>query len=190
MRQRQKILLSLTEKGLEMDLAAKIRSIPDFPKQGIVFKDITTLLQDGHALAAAILQMKALFDQEKVQVVVGIESRGFIFASILAYEWGIGFVPVRKPGKLPYKTMQESYSLEYGTDSLEMHIDAITPGQRALIVDDLLATGGTVAATERLVRRAGAEVVGACFVIELDFLNGRKKLGEYRIESLVHVLEE
>ena len=173
-----------------MDLADKIRSIPDFPKQGIIFKDITTLVQDGPALAEAIRQMKALFAQEMVQVVVGIESRGFIFASILAYEWGVGFVPVRKPGKLPYQTMRESYSLEYGEGSLEMHIDAIKPGQRVLIVDDLLATGGTVAATERLVCRAGAEVIGACFVIELDFLNGRKKLGDYRIESLVHVKEE
>jgi adenine phosphoribosyltransferase len=173
-----------------MNLAEKIRSVPDFPQKGIVFKDITTLLQDGQAFQEAIAQMKKRFDQEKIDVVVGIESRGFIFGSILAHDWGVGFVPVRKPGKLPFKTNRQSYALEYGSDILEMHIDALQPGQRVLIVDDLLATGGTVAATEKLINQSGAHVVGACFLIELDFLHGRAKLGEMRIESLVHVLEE
>jgi len=173
-----------------MNLADKIRSIPDFPKKGIIFKDITTLVQDGPALQETINRMKTLFQTEKIDIIVGIESRGFIFGGILAYEWKIGFVPVRKPGKLPFKTMCETYALEYGSDSLEMHLDAIKPGQRVLIVDDLLATGGTVSATERLIQRAGAVVVGACFLIELDFLHGREKLGDYRIESLVHVAEE
>jgi adenine phosphoribosyltransferase len=173
-----------------MNLADKIRSVPDFPKKGIIFKDITTLLNDGPALAEAIGQLKARFADVKADVVVGIESRGFIFGGILAYEWGIGFVPVRKPGKLPYKTMRESYALEYGTDSLEMHVDALKPGQKVLIIDDLLATGGTVSATARLIEAAGASVVGAGFLIELDFLHGRDKLAKYHIESLVHVLEE
>ncbi len=173
-----------------MNLSEKIRSVPDFPKKGIVFKDITTLLQDGQALQEAIAQMKRLFDNERLDVVVGIESRGFIFGSILAHSWGIGFVPVRKPGKLPYKTNRQTYELEYGTDVLEMHIDALQPGQKVLIADDLLATGGTVAATEKLIRQAGAVPIAACFLIELDFLHGRAKLGDLRVESLVHVLEE
>lgn len=173
-----------------MNLADKIRSVPDFPQKGIVFKDITTLLQDGPALRHAVQQMQTLFDHESIDVVVGIESRGFIFGAILAHSWGIGFVPVRKPGKLPAQTFRETYALEYGTDCLEMHVDALKPGQRVLIVDDLLATGGTVAATEKLIARAGANVCGACFLIELDFLYGRSKLGSYRIESLIHVSEE
>jgi adenine phosphoribosyltransferase len=173
-----------------MNLADKIRSVPDFPKEGIVFKDITTLLNDAPALAETIRQMKERFADVRADVIVGIESRGFIFGGILAYEWGIGFVPVRKPGKLPYKTIRESYALEYGTDSLEMHVDALKPGQKALIIDDLLATGGTVTATARLVEAAGATVIGAGFLIELDFLHGREKLARYRIESLIHVLEE
>ena len=175
---------------MNMNLADKIRSVVDFPKRGIIFKDITTLLQDGPALQYAIQRMKTLFDHESIDVVVGIESRGFIFGAILAHSWGVGFVPVRKPGKLPAQTLRETYALEYGSDCLEMHVDALKPGQRALIVDDLLATGGTVAATERLIARAGAKVCGACFLVELDFLNGRNKLGSYRIESLVHVSEE
>jgi adenine phosphoribosyltransferase len=173
-----------------MNLADTIRSIPDFPKKGIVFKDITTLLQNGSSLQESIAQMLKLFAGEAIDMVVGIESRGFIFGGILAYSWGVGFVPVRKPGKLPFKTLHESYALEYGTDSLEMHIDALKPGQKVLIVDDLLATGGTVAATERLILQSGAIVAGACFLIELDFLHGREKLGTYRIESLIHVSDE
>ncbi len=170
-----------------MDLSQKIRSIPDFPKKGVIFKDITTLLADGQALREAIAQMKARYEDVKIDAVVGIESRGFIFGGILAYEWGIGLIPVRKPGKLPYKTIRESYALEYGTDTLEMHADALKKGQKALIVDDLLATGGTAAATIRLAEKLGAQVVGCCFLIEIDFLNGRKKLDGYRVESLIHV---
>ncbi len=173
-----------------MNLAEKIRSIPDFPKKGIVFKDITTLLADGAALREAVRQMTQLFEQDSFDAVVGIESRGFIFAGIMAHHWGIGMVPVRKPGKLPYRTIRETYALEYGEDALEMHIDALHPGQRVLIVDDLLATGGTVEAAIRLAEGAGAEVVACCFLIELDFLNARNRLQNYRIESLVHVETE
>ncbi len=169
-----------------MDLAAKIRSIPDFPKPGIIFKDITTLLADGPALRESVQKMLELYKDQVIDVVVGIESRGFIFASILAYELGVGMAPVRKPGRLPYKKISESYELEYGSDSLEMHIDAVKEGQRVLIVDDLLATGGTVEATARLVERLGGKVAGCCFLIELDFLKARDKLKNYRVEALVH----
>ena len=173
-----------------MNLADKIRSIPDFPKKGIIFKDITTLVGDGAALREAVAQMQERFEGEKIDAVLGIESRGFIFAGILAHQLGIGMVPVRKPGKLPYKTISQSYDLEYGADSLEMHIDALQSGQRVLIVDDLLATGGTVSATIRLAEKLGAEVVGCCFLIELDFLHARSKLQSVRIESLIHVESE
>jgi len=173
-----------------LDLEKKIRNVPDFPKKGIGFKDITTLVGDGTALRETIKRMRELFAQDKIDAVIGIESRGFIFASILAYEWGVGFVPVRKPGKLPAETFSESYELEYGQDSLEIHTDALGQGQNVLIVDDLLATGGTIVATTRLVERLGANVVGCCFLVELDFLDARKKLTEYRIESLVHYSTE
>ncbi len=172
------------------ELKEKIRNVADFPKKGIGFKDITTLVGDGPSLREAIAQMDALFGEEKVDVVIGIESRGFIFAAILAHKWGVGMVPVRKPGKLPYKTIRESYDLEYGQDALEMHVDALKPEQNVLIVDDLLATGGTVQATARLVERQGAHVIGCCFLVELDFLCGRRKLEKYRVESLVHYAEE
>ncbi len=170
-----------------MDLSERIRSIPDFPKKGIVFKDITTLLADSEAFALSVDQMKALFDQYKPDVVIGIESRGFIFAGVLAHAWKVGMVPVRKPGKLPYKTVSETYSLEYGEDSLEIHIDALKAGQRVLIVDDLLATGGTARATANLVEKLNAEVIGFCFLIELEFLKGRELISDYRIESLIQV---
>jgi adenine phosphoribosyltransferase len=173
-----------------MDLKSRIRNVPDFPKKGIGFKDITTLIGDGPALRTTIAEMKNLFKDVKIDMVVGIESRGFVFASILAHELGIGIVPVRKPGKLPATAIQESYALEYGTDSLEMHKDALKKGQKVLIVDDLLATGGTALATARLVERLEAEIVGCCFVIELDFLSGREKLSKYRVESLVHYATE
>ena len=169
-----------------MLLAEKIRSVPDFPKPGIIFKDITTLLADGPSLRESVQLMLNIYKDEAIDLVIGIESRGFIFASLLAYELEIGMAPVRKPGKLPYKTISESYELEYGTDSLEIHIDAIKENQNVLIVDDLLATGGTVEATIKLVERLGGNVVGCCFLVELDALNGRKKLGNYRIESLIH----
>ncbi len=172
------------------DLKERIRNVPDFPKKGIGFKDITTLVGDGRSLREAIARMDLLFGNEKIDVVIGIESRGFIFASILAYKWGVGMVPVRKPGKLPYKTIRESYDLEYGQDSLEIHVDALKPNQTVLIVDDLLATGGTVQATAKLVERQGARVIGCCFLVELDFLCGRRKLEKYRVESLVHFSEE
>ncbi|MBN2356434.1 adenine phosphoribosyltransferase [candidate division KSB1 bacterium] len=170
-----------------MNLSEKIRSIPDFPKKGIIFKDITTLLGDGAALRQAVSEMKERFSDVEIDAVVGIESRGFIFAGILAHEWGVAMVPVRKSGKLPYQTIRETYALEYGTDSLEMHVDAVKKDQKALVVDDLLATGGTAAAVIRLVERLDARVVGCCFLIELDFLQGRKKIESYRVESLVHV---
>ncbi len=173
-----------------MKLEDKIRSIPDFPKKGIVFKDITTLLANGAALRESVAQMLSLFKDEKIDIAIGIESRGFIFASLLAYELNIGMVPVRKPGKLPAKKISESYELEYGTDSLEIHADAVQPGQNVLIIDDLLATGGTVEATVKLVERLGGNVVGCCFLIELDFLQARKRLQNYRIESLIHYDQE
>lgn len=168
-----------------MDFKEYIREVPDFPEPGIGFKDITTLLQDGPVFRAAI---KALLDQlpdKTIDVVVGPESRGFLVGAPLAYELGAGFVPVRKPGKLPYNTVKETYSLEYGHDALEIHADAILPGQRVLIADDLLATGGTTAATIALVKKLGGEVVGLAFLIELAFLNGREKLSEYPLVSLV-----
>ncbi len=169
-----------------MDLVKVIRNVPDFPKKGIGFKDITTLVGNGPALLESVRLLKEKFDREKIDVVIGIESRGFIFAAVLAFQWGVGMVPVRKPGKLPYKKISESYELEYGSDTLEMHEDALKPGQNVLIVDDLLATGGTAVATARLVERLGAKVAGFGFVVELDFLKGREKLKDYRVESLVH----
>jgi adenine phosphoribosyltransferase len=143
-----------------IDLKERIRHVQDFPKKGIGFKDITTLIGDGEALHEAIARMKERFEDEKIEVILGIESRGFLFAAILAYELGIGIVPVRKPGKLPYTTISETYELEYGTDSLEIHADALKQNQRVLIVDDLLATGGTVEATVKLVEKLNARIVG------------------------------
>ncbi len=173
-----------------VDLRSKIRNVPDFPKPGIGFKDITTLVGEGEALRETVKQMRQLFKNDHIDAVLGIESRGFIFAAILAHEWGVGMVPVRKPGKLPYKKIREDYELEYGTDSLEIHVDALKKGQNVLIVDDLLATGGTVYATARLAERLGANVVGCCFLVELDFLMGREKIQKYRVESLVHYSSE
>lgn len=169
-----------------MTLADKIRNVEDFPKPGIGFKDITTLIGDGDALREAVTQMLNPFKDQPLDKIIGIESRGFIFASVMAFELGIGMVPVRKPGKLPYKTISESYDLEYGTDSLEIHIDAIKKDDKVLIVDDLLATGGTVKATFKLVERLGGAVQGGVFLIELDFLKAREKLSGYKIESLIH----
>ena len=169
-----------------MDLKKTIRHVQDFPVKGIGFKDITTLLMDGPALAEAVRQMAQLYDRDRIDLVLGIESRGFIFAGILAHLWGVGMVPVRKPDKLPHHTIRETYELEYGQDALEIHRDAVRKGQRVLIVDDLLATGGTASATVRLVRRLGGEVAGCCFLIELAFLNGRQRLSGTRVESLIH----
>lgn len=168
-----------------IDLAARIRDVPDFPQHGIVFKDITTLLSDGAALRQAIDQLTAQVEGWGIDVVVGMESRGFIFAAPIAYLLNVGFVPVRKLGKLPAETISAEYELEYGTNTLEMHVDAVEPGTRVLVVDDLLATGGTVAATIELVERLGGVVVGTAFLIELAFLNGRRRLNGYQIARLI-----
>ncbi len=163
-----------------------VREVPDFPKPGILFYDITTLLQDPLGLKAVIDGLSSRFAGEKIDKVAGIEARGFIFAPAVAYALGAGFVPVRKPGKLPAARKRIEYQLEYGTDALEIHVDAAKPGERVLIVDDVLATGGTARAAADLVASLGAEVAGLGFVLELDFLSGRAKLPEYAIHSLVH----
>ena len=162
------------------ELKARIRNVPDFPKAGILFYDITTLLQDAVGFRAAVDSLAAPFQDQRIDIVVGIESRGFIFGATVADRIGAGFTPVRKPGKLPSRTVRASYALEYGTDSLELHDDAISGGQRVLIVDDLLATGGTARATTELVKRLGGEVHALAFLIELVALNGRARLpGEH-----------
>jgi adenine phosphoribosyltransferase len=162
-----------------------IRDIPDFPKAGIIFKDITPVLQNGELFRQAVDALADQFADQQIDAIVGVESRGFIFASALAYKLECGLVIVRKPGKLPYKTYQETYELEYGTDSLEIHQDAIQPGQKVLVVDDLLATGGTVKATADLLGKFDAEIVGIGFLIELAFLNGKDKLEGYNVKSLI-----
>jgi adenine phosphoribosyltransferase len=167
------------------ELKAYIREVPDFPKPGILFYDITTLLQDPLALRMTVDRFAWAFSRKRIDKVVGIESRGFLFGTILAYDLNAGFVPVRKPGKLPYETVGESYDLEYGSNRLEIHRDAIKPGEKVLIVDDLLATGGTARATARLVETLGGTVEGFGFVIELTFLEGRKKLEGYAVETLL-----
>jgi len=166
-------------------LKAYIREVPDFPKPGILYYDITTLLEDAHALRMTIDQFVWLFAGLHVDKVVGIESRGFMFGSIVAYNLNAGFVPMRKPGKLPAHTVEQTYELEYGEDRLEMHSDGIAPGERVLIVDDLIAIGGTAAAAAQLVETVGGEVVGLGFVVELGFLEGRKRLEGYSVESLI-----
>jgi len=167
------------------DLKRLIREVPDFPKPGILFYDITTLLKDRQGFRAVIDGLKAHYRDAKVDVVLGIEARGFIFAPALAYALGAGFVPVRKPKKLPAECVTVTYDLEYGSDSLQMHRDALDGGRRVLIVDDLLATGGTAAAAGRMVREAGGEVAGMGFVVELTFLRGRGKLAGYEVFSLL-----
>jgi adenine phosphoribosyltransferase len=168
-----------------MDLKALIRDVPGFPKPGIIFKDITTLTKDPEGFRAAVDEIVARYRDASVDVVVGIEARGFIFGGAVAYQLGVGFVPARKPGKLPAETVKEEYALEYGTDAIEIHRDGIEPGQRVLIVDDLLATGGTAAAAAKLVEKLGGEVVAIAFLIDLAFLHGRDKLGGYEVVSLV-----
>lgn len=168
-----------------MDLQAFIRDVPDFPKPGIVFKDITPLLADPKALNASIDAMLGPFKDSGIDRVVGIESRGFIFGVPIAIRLGAGFTPVRKPKKLPWKTMSEEYDLEYGTDALEIHEDGVEAGQNVLIVDDLLATGGTMAATRKLVEQVGGKVVGCAVLIELAFLEGRKRLQGMRVENQI-----
>ena len=167
------------------DLRAKIREVPDFPKPGILFYDITTLLRDGDAFREVIDRMAEAVKGERIDLVVGMESRGFIFAAPLADRLGAGFVPVRKLGKLPAETIEVEYDLEYGTATLEIHRDAISRGQRVLVVDDLLATGGTVLGTIELVRRLGGEIAGLSFMVELTALDGRAKLGEFAIHTLI-----
>ncbi|RVU54316.1 adenine phosphoribosyltransferase [Anaerosphaera multitolerans] len=167
-----------------MDLASKIRSIYDYPIDGIIFRDITTLLKDGDAFKASIDAVTESF-KEDIDLVVGIEARGFIIGAAVAYSLGCGFVPIRKPGKLPAKKISSEYELEYGTDSIEMHSDAIKKGQKVLIVDDLLATGGTAEASVNLVEELGGEIVGLSFLIELVDLKGREKLKGYRVKSVV-----
>jgi adenine phosphoribosyltransferase len=168
-----------------VDLASLIRDVPDFPKQGIVFKDITTLLKVPAAFRQVIDEMYAAVKDDRIEIVVGMESRGFIFAAPLAYRLNAGLVPVRKLGKLPHHTLSIEYALEYGTNTLEVHRDAIESGQRVLIVDDLLATGGTVAATVDLVQQLKGNVVAAAFLIELPFLEGRKQLRDVKVVSLL-----
>src|SRR6478672_13770072 len=163
-----------------------IREVPDFPKKGILFYDITTLLKDKTGLATLIDALAEHYIRQDVDLVLGMEARGFIFAPALAYRLNAGFVPLRKPGKLPAATVKFDYALEYGTNTLEVHKDAIQKGQRVLIVDDLLATGGTAEATARLAHSLGAEIAGLGFVVELDFLKGRDKLKEYDVFSLLH----
>jgi adenine phosphoribosyltransferase len=167
------------------ELRRLIREIPDFPKPGILFYDITTLLKDSRGLKLAVNRMSEALANQPVDVVIGVEARGFIFAPPLAYQLGAGFVPVRKPKKLPGEVERISYDLEYGSDTLEIHRDAIQPGQRVVIADDLLATGGTAAATAALVEKLGGEVVGLTFLVELTFLGGREKLARYPVTSLL-----
>jgi adenine phosphoribosyltransferase len=174
----------VTEREL---LLSKIRDVPDFPKPGIVFKDITPLLQDGEAFRVATELLVRPFRNKGVSLVVGIESRGFIFGPCTALALGVGFVPARKGGRLPWQTVQETYELEYGSDRVEMHRDAVRPADRVLIVDDLIATGGTASATAALVRRMGAEVVGLSFLIELVFLKGRSQLHDLDVHSVLKI---
>lgn len=167
------------------ELKSKIRDIPDFPKEGVLFKDITTLLADAAAYKRAIDRLADHYSGKTIDMIVGVEARGFIISAALSYKLGTGLVLIRKPGKLPYLTHRMEYDLEYGTDELEMHRDAIKPGQKVLIADDLLATGGTVAAACDLVEMLQGEIVGACFLVELTFLHGRDRLKGYDVFSLI-----
>ena len=170
-----------------LNLEDFIRDVPDFPKKGIVFKDITPLLGDWGAMREAAERLAAPYRDMGVEFVTGVEARGFIFAPLVADRLGAGLVPIRKPGKLPAETIAESYELEYGSNTIEIHTDAITPGAKVLMVDDLLATGGTIAAACRLVKRLKGNIVGVAFVIELCSLNGREKLAGYEVQSLIRV---
>lgn len=168
-----------------MDLKSHIRHVPDFPKPGILFYDITTLLRDPAGYRETIDRLATPYEGQRVDAVIGVESRGFILGASVATRLGTGFIPIRKPGKLPSSVIKESYDLEYGKDALEIHSDAITPGQRILVVDDVLATGGTAAAAVELVRHLGGELVGLAFLIELGFLNGRAKLPGQQVLSVL-----
>jgi adenine phosphoribosyltransferase len=168
-----------------IELTKLIRQVPDWPKSGILFYDLTTLLQDAQGLRTVIDKMAEHYKGKGIDVVAGVEARGFIFAPAIAYQLGTGFVPVRKPKKLPWKTASISYALEYGSDTLEIHQDAVKPGQHVLLCDDLLATGGTAAAATKLIRQLGGEVTAAAFAVELTFLHGREKLSHCDVFSLV-----
>lgn len=168
------------------DLKSIIRDIPDFPKKGIIFKDITTLLADAKSYQRMVDLLAHRYVGERIDKVVGVEARGFVIGSALAYKLGAGVVLVRKPGKLPYETFKKTYDLEYGTDTLEIHTDAIRKGERVIIADDLLATGGTMAAVVDMVTSMGGDIVECCFMAELDFLSGRKKLPEGKVFSLLN----
>lgn len=168
-----------------MDLKEKIRTVPHWPIEGVMFRDITTLMQDAEAFKTACDEFYDRYKDMEINKVVGIDARGFIFGAVLAYKLGVGFVPVRKKGKLPYDTISEEYTLEYGTNCVEMHRDAIVLGERVLIVDDLIATGGTIAAAVKLVEKLGGDVVECVFLVELPELNGREKIKDYEIFTLV-----
>ena len=170
-------------------LKALVRTVPDFPKPGILFYDITTLLKDPKGFATLIDALAQYYLDKEIDLVLGIEARGFIFGPALAYRLNAGFVPVRKPKKLPGPTARVTYDLEYGSDTLEIHVDAIEPGQRVVLVDDLLATGGTMEATIKLVQQLGGEIAGLGFAIELDFLKGRDRFKDYDVFSLLHYNE-
>ena len=167
------------------DLSRRIRSIPDFPKKGILFRDITPLLQDSESFREAVDILSDRYRNEEVDLVVSAEARGFILGACLAYKLGVGFVPVRKPGKLPYEVEKATYELEYGEDTLEMHRDGVSKGDRVLLFDDLLATGGTARAICQLVEKLGGKIAGICFLIELTFLKGREKIKDYPVFSLI-----
>ncbi len=173
-----------------MDLKSHIRNVKDFPKTGIMFRDITTLLKNPEAFNYTLEQLLDFAKRKKISKVVGIESRGYIFGSVLAHKLNCGFIPVRKPGKLPAEKVSISYSLEYGEDKLEMHKDAIQPGNKVLVHDDLLATGGTMNAVCQLIEQLGGEIVQVSFIVELSFLNGRDKLKPYDVRSIVNYADE
>ncbi len=175
---------------MAIDLKNTIRSVPDFPKKGIVFRDITTLLKDPAAFRQAIDLLSERYSGMGITKVVSVESRGFVLGAPLACALNAGFVPVRKPGKLPSAALREEYALEYGTDALEIHRDAVAGGERVLVIDDLLATGGTILAACKLVERLGGVIVGLAFLVELSFLNGRKRLGKYDVFSLIEYASE
>jgi len=168
-----------------MNLKETIRTIPNWPKEGIMFRDITTLLSNSEAFRDACNILYERYKDQEIDVITGIESRGFIFGSVLAYKLGISFVPIRKPGKLPADTISQEYELEYGTDKIEIHKDAIKPGNKVLVVDDLIATGGTVTAAVKLIEKLGGKIVECCFAIDLPDLKGKEKIGDYKVFSLM-----
>ncbi len=176
--------------GEGIDIKSRIRTVPHFPRKGIMYRDITTLLQDHEAFRHVIREMISRFGDRKIDKVACIESRGFILGSVIAHELGVGLVIIRKPGRLPYRTVRKDYETEYSSDGVEMHEDAVKPGDRVLLVDDLLATGGTMEAAAELVESAGGDVVGIGFIIELDYCRGRERLGKYDIFSLVNYESE